>query len=122
MKKYIITIVIACSILFMQSCKKDHETKYVTLNETVKSGKTYVLDLSIYGSQDAVAAIATQPVDFTISKIDHDVATGRNIYHFATDSKTQAQEKTIINITDKKNNRCSHDDDKTVLTINFSIQ
>ncbi|MFT3911967.1 MAG: hypothetical protein QM737_21255 [Ferruginibacter sp.] len=122
MKKYILPIIIACGILSLQSCKKEHETKYVNLDETVKSGETYSLDLNTYSGANARISIATQPTEFSVSQVDKDAVTSRSVYHFSTESKTQEKQKTVINITDGKSGRCSHSEDKTVITINFTVQ
>lgn len=109
-------------MLSLQSCKKEHETKYVNLDETVTSGETYSLDLNTYSSQNARISIATQPAEFTVSQIDKDAVTSRAIYHFTTESKTQERQKTVINISDNKGGRCNRDENKTVITINFTVQ
>lgn len=121
MKKFILLSCFAIGIISLQSCKKERETKYVTLNEDVKSGTTYSLDLNNYAKSAFVATITTQPSGFTVSQVDCDATTRRNIYHFSTDTKTATQEKTVIEVKEKNNGRCSHDDEKTVITINFSV-
>ena len=121
MKKYILRAVfLLCGIVLLPSCKKGQETKYVTLNEAVKSGTTYSLDLTAYGERNAEVSITTQATDYTTSQVDRDTATGRNIYHFSTDTKIDEKETVVLNVKDNKGH-CSHDEQKTVITINFTI-
>ena len=101
--------------------KEKVDTKYVTLNENVQSGTSYALDLSVYGKNSSTATITAQPSNYTVSQVDQDAVTARNIYHFSSDTKIDTQEKVVIEVTEKNNSRCHHDDDKTVVTINFTV-
>ena len=68
MKKNILyTAILFCGIFLLQSCKKGgHETKYITLNETINSGDTYSMDPYVYGDADDLATITTQSIWLTV--------------------------------------------------------
>ena len=119
-----------CGTALLQSCEKEkNDIKYITLNENVKSGATYSLDVSSYQDKESLATIATQASSFTISQIDADASTGRNIYHFSTDSKSNAHEKVVIYIAEVKDDHhhgpCNHDHHdnapETVITVNLDV-
>ena len=126
MKKYILfPAALFCSIILFQSCKKDgHATKYVTLNETVKAGSTYSLDVSAYGDADDIASISTQATHYAMSQIDKDATTDASIYHFSYDTKFQGNETVVITLSEDHNGRfggrCNRDE--AVITINFTVQ
>ena len=113
---------IFCAIILVQSCTKPHETRYVNLDETVQTGSTYSLDLASYGNRNAIVSIVSQPTHYTVSQVDCDAATSGRIYHFSTDTKLAEKEKVVIDLSAKDNGMCSHDDDKTVITINFTVR
>ena len=125
MKKYILfPAILLCGIFFLQSCKKEgHETKYITLNETVSSGNTYSLDPGVYGDADDVASITTQAAHYTISQMDMDAASAKNIYHFSINTKFQDKETVVITLSEnhqgRGGGRCNHD--AVVITINFTV-
>ena len=124
MKKYILSIAcLLCGIVLLQSCSKNKpEAKYVNLDESVQSGSTYSLNLGAYADRSAVASIATQASDYTVSQLDKDAGSGCSVYHFSTDSKTKDKQTVVLNLTNKGNGPCNHDDSKTVITINFSVK
>jgi hypothetical protein len=125
MKKYIhYPLLLISMFLILQSCKKPHDTRYVTLNETIVSGNTYTLDLSAYGDGDDKASITTQAKNYTVSQISKDAVSSNDIYTFSVTQK-QADKETVI-ITLKEDHRhgpsgggCDHDE--AVITINFTI-
>ena len=125
MKKYLLPpVLLLCGIFLLQSCKKGgHDTKYITLNETINSGSTYSLNPLIYGDDDDVASITTQAVNYTKSQFDIDAA-GKNIYHFSTGSKVQDKETVVITLTENHDGRGGNNCNKTeaVITINFTVQ
>ena len=123
MKKYILLpAVFLCGIFLFQSCKKDHGTKYITLNETVKAGSTYSLNVSAYGDADDIASITKQADHFAVSQIDQDAASKNSIYHFSIDTKFQANATVVITLSEDHGGRghCNHD--PAVITINFTAQ
>lgn len=123
MKKAIKTfLLLMCAGVYLVSCSKYPKSNYVTLNEAIKSGDAYSLDLSSYGGNDAKGSITTQATAYVTSQVDCDASTGKKIYHFSTDSKTDTQEKVVINLENKQSGRCrSNEGQKTVVTINFTI-
>lgn len=111
-----------CGIIFLQSCKKDQEAQYVTLDENIKSGSTYSLDLSEYGERNAISSITTQALNYTVSQIDIEPVTGKPVYHFSSDTKTDDMETIVINVTGKRNGRCNQSNKKKTITIHISVQ
>ena len=123
MKKYTILFALALGpLLLLESCKKEHKTKYVVLNETVKSGGTYSLDVSSYGDADDRASITTQAAYYSVSQIDMDLATQKSIYHFSTDTKVGATDQVIITLAENHGGRNRCDQNDAVITINFKVQ
>ena len=126
MKKYILLpLALLMAIVMMQACKKEHhEAKYITLNQTIKSGDTYSLEPGIYGDDDDVATITTQAANFSVSSIANDAATSKNMYHFSIVTKIQDKETVVITLKENHGGRgggsCNHDD--AVITINFTVQ
>ena len=125
MKKYILfPAALFCGIVFFQSCKKEHETKYITLNETLKAGAVYSLDVSAYGDADDIASITKQAAHYAISQIDKDGVSAENIYHFSVDTKSQANETVVITLSEdhggRSGGRCNHDE--AVITVNFTVK
>ncbi|MEO6668840.1 MAG: hypothetical protein ABIN36_05160 [Ferruginibacter sp.] len=124
MKKFILQFsFLICGIVLLQSCSKNNqETKYVNLDENIQAGSTYSLNLGTYADRTAVASITTQASDYTVSQLDKDAASGCSIYHFSTDSKTKEKQTVVLNLTGKKSGQCSRNDNKTVISINFTVQ
>ena len=126
MKKYILLpLVLLMAIVMMQACEKeDDETKYITLNETIKSGDTYSLEPGIYGDDDDVATITTQAANFSVSSITKDAATSKNMYHFSILTKVQDKETIVITLTENHGGRAGGgcNEDEAVITINFTVQ
>lgn len=123
MKNYTVLFAIVLGGLFLlTSCKKEHKTKYVVLNETVKSGAMYSLDVASYGDADDRASITTQAAHYSVSQIDMDPATQKSIYHFSTETKVGGSEQVIITLSEDHGgrNRCDHNE--AVITIKFSVQ
>ncbi|MEP7238761.1 MAG: hypothetical protein ABI685_12875 [Ferruginibacter sp.] len=126
MKKYIILpLTLLMAIVMMQACKKpQHETKYITLNEIIKSGDTYSLEPGIYGDDDDVATITTQAANFSVSSIASDAVTSKNMYHFSIAAKVLDKETVVITLKEnhggRGGGRCNHDE--AVITINFTVQ
>jgi hypothetical protein len=125
MKKYLLFSLLAIGMIFMVgSCKKhDRDTQYVTLNETIRSGTTYLLDLSAYGDEDDVPYITTQAKNFDVSQINKDVVTARNIYSFSVTQKTSDKETVVVTLKEQHDGgrRGSCNRDEAVITINFTI-
>ena len=123
MKKTLQSLVfLFLTIGLLQSCMKEkHETKHITINETIASGSTYSLDLSAYEDEDEAASISHQADHYSISQIDK--LSGKNIYHFSITTKFQNTETVELAIGEEHNGgrNCGHED-KTVITINFTIQ
>lgn len=125
MKKYLIILLpLIAGLVFLSSCRKEkHKTKYITLNETVKSGIPYSLDVSAYGDEDDQAVITTQAFHYGSSQIDLDAATSKSIYHFTDDSKYKTGETVVITLSENHEGRsgghCDHDE--AVITIHFTI-
>ncbi len=122
MKKYLLPVLFTCGIFSLQSCLKPvPETKHVTLDENIKSGTTYSLDLSAYGNSRSENTITTQAKNYTISQIDCDAASGKKVFHFSTDVKTAEKETVVINVKDNRSSHCNNDDQKTEIKINLVI-
>ena len=127
MKKYILLpLVLLMAIVIMQACEKEHdETKYITLNETIKSGDTYSLEPGIYGDDDDVATITTQAANFSVSSITKDAATSKNMYHFSIITKVQEKETVVITLKENHGGRgggAGCNDEEAVITINFTVR
>ena len=114
--------IIICGIILLQSCAKiGAGIKIITLNETIQSGSIYTLDMSAYGSNASTIIIAKQATLFTISQIDLDPATAKNLYRFSSDGKLNENESVTISVNAKDAGRCERDGNKTAITINFTI-
>jgi hypothetical protein len=127
MKKCLSFALFATAIFCMlQSCKKqDHKTQYVTLNETIQSGSTYILNLSNYGDEDDVVSITTQAKKYTVSEINKDAVTANNIYTFSVLQKTTEKQTVVITLKENHQRGSGGGDcnrDKAVITINFTIE
>lgn len=126
MKKYVHFPLLLISVLFiLASCKKPgHETQYVKLNETIQSGSTYTLDLSAYGDGDDQPFITTQAVQYTVSQINMDAITAKNIYTFSVAQKVTEKQIVIITLKEQHHRGSGGrncDRDEAVITINFTI-
>ena len=126
MKKFsLLSVLILSGILLFTSCKKPgHETKYITINETISAGNTYALDLSVYGDADDQPAITTQAANYVISQINVDAVTAKNKYNFSTNTKSQDKQTVVITLTENHGGRggsgnCNHTE--AVITINFTV-
>ena len=126
MKKYILLpLALFMAIVMMQACEKPrNETKYITLNETIKPGDTYSLEPGIYGDDDDVATITTQAADFSVSSIAKDAVTSKNMYHFSIASKVLENEMVVITLKENHGGRdgggCNRNE--AVITINFTVK
>ena len=124
MKKYILLpALIFCGIIFLQSCKKEgHDTKYITLDETIISGSTYSLDPAAYGDADDLASITTQAAHYDVSQISPDAVSGKNMYHFSIITKGQDKETVVITLNENHGGR-GGDCNKAVavITVNFTV-
>ncbi len=130
------------SLLIMSlfaACKKNNgEVKYITLNETVAFGAVYNLDLSQYGDADDVASITKQA-----TKSNASAMTSIFGYSYtapaANVSKGITTDTDVVEITLNEGSRgngiarggCMNNggngdrkghDERTVITINFTIQ
>ncbi len=123
--------------LFSACKKSNEEVKYITLNETVAFGAVYNLDLSQYGDADDVASITKQASKSNTSAI---VSAFGYSYTAPTAnvSKIGSTDKDVVEITLTEGNRgngiarggCMSNggidrkkhDERTVITINFTIQ
>ena len=125
MKKHLFTaVIVLLGIVSLQSCKKPrHETKYITLDETVQSGNTFALDLTSYGDADDIPSISTQATTYVVSQINKDAVTARDIYNFSSSVKAQDKQTVVITLTENHagsgGGRC--DGAVAVITINFTI-
>jgi hypothetical protein len=137
MKQYLRLAMASLVILSLaSSCKKSNEeVKYITLNETVAFGAVYNLDLRTYGDADDVATITKQSTKSNASTI-----AGAFGYSYtapaANVSKTGSTDKDAVEITltegSRGGGRCGNGnngggdrkghDERTVVTINFTIQ
>lgn len=128
-----------CSFLMMSlftACKKSNdEVKYITLNETVAYGAVYNVDLSQYGDADDVATITKQSIKSNASAM-----VGALEYSYTAPAvgvgKIASTDKDVVEITLTEGNRggprCGNGsngggdrkghDERTVITINFTIQ
>jgi hypothetical protein len=137
MKQYLRLAMASLVILSLaSSCKKSNEeVKYITLNETVAFGAVYNLDLSTYGDADDVATITKQSTKSNASAIAS--AFGYSYTAPAANvSKIGSIDKDAVEITLTEENRgggrCGNGnnggrdrkghDERTVITINFTIQ
>lgn len=113
-------------IISLAACEKHSEKpREIVLNETLKSGDKYILDLTTYSREIESAAITQQAKVFTISEIN----TTSWAYFFSSSAKSAQQEKVVININ--KERKCNDDDDDDqekddddtlTITILFSIK
>ena len=124
MKKSILSITfLFCGVVLLQSCSKEkNNSKYVNLDESIQAGSTYSLNLGAYADRSAVASIITQASAYTVSQLDKDAASGCSVYHFSADSKIKEKQTVVLDLAGKNNGPCHHDDNKTVITINFTVQ
>jgi hypothetical protein len=125
MKKYIQLPLLIISFLFiLNSCKKPaHETQYVTLNETIQAGNTYILDLSAYGDADDQPSITKQAASYVVSQISTDAMTAKNIYTFSDTQKSTEKQTVVITLKEQHRRPMGRNcnQDVAVITINFTI-
>lgn len=124
-RKLLLPVLLFCGILFLVSCGKDRSVANVTLNETVQPGSTYALDLTNYGDIYSTSTITTQATNYSVSEIDKDPATRKDIYYFSSDAKEAHNEKVVIEVINKERGGCTQGGvshaGKTIVTINLNV-
>ena len=119
-------LLLICGIVLLQSCKKsEHDTQYITLNESISSGSTYSLNLRAYADVDEIASITSQAAHYAVSQIDTDALTADPVYHYSAGTKLSDTEKVVITVNEHhrngRGNGCD-DDNVAVISINFTIK
>jgi hypothetical protein len=123
--KYSAYMLVLSTAISFTACKKagHGETKNITLNASVAAGTDYQLNLAPYGDADDVASITIPATNAAVSRIENAPTGFAPVYHFIGDAaKFTATDKVVITVEEGGRGRRCHQSDKTIITINFTIQ